>query len=72
MTRRRREVAASLLLALAAAWIARAAIAALIDAGRGDTGHTAREVPLLFGIAGLVLATTAATAAVVIWRRRRG
>ena len=48
------------LLALVAGWIGGGPIAALVEAARGDTGETAREVPLLFGIAGPVLAAAAA------------
>jgi len=62
--------AAGLLAALALLLLAGAALD-LVDAARGTTGDTAREVPLVFGIAFVLVSLAFGWGAWTLWRQRR-
>ena len=58
----------AVVLGAVALWLLVGSGVELVDAARGATGETAREVPLLFGLVGLLVSAAAALAAVRLWR----
>jgi hypothetical protein len=64
----RRYRVGAVVLGAIALWLLAGAIVLLVEAARGTTGDTAREVPLLFGLFGLLLSAAGGMGARRLWR----
>lgn len=64
----KRHRVGAVVLGAVALWLLVGSGVELVDAARGTiTGDTAREVPLLFGLVGLLVSAAAAIAALRLW-----